>query len=110
MDGMQILGEAVTQAEFLAEHVILQDLTGGSKTMRDMVAIQAQLRQMNPELSHEELVSRTRAAIMQLQNMHRCTKILFLRFMTFTNHIQDSNPSHCEPEHTKCGTAPDHGL
>jgi len=35
------------------------------------MAIQAQLRQMNPELSHEELVSRTRAAIMQLQNMHR---------------------------------------
>ena len=44
MDGMQVLGEAVTQAEFLAEHVILQDLTGGSKTMRDMVEIQAQLR------------------------------------------------------------------
>jgi len=35
------------------------------------MAIQAQLRQMNPELSHEEVVSRTRAAIMQLQNMHR---------------------------------------
>merc|ERR1719402_1004442 len=35
------------------------------------MAIQAQLRQMNPELTHEELVSRTRAAIMQLQNMHR---------------------------------------
>jgi len=35
------------------------------------MAIQAQLRQMNPELSHEELVGRTRAAIMQLQNMHR---------------------------------------
>merc|ERR1719468_590616 len=35
------------------------------------MAIQAQLRQMNPELSHEELVARTRAAIMQLQNMHR---------------------------------------
>merc|ERR1712088_1002592 len=35
------------------------------------MAIQAQLRQMNPELSHEGLVSRTRAAIMQLQNMHR---------------------------------------
>ena len=29
---------------------------------------------MNPELSHEELVSRTRAAIMQLQNMHRLEK------------------------------------
>merc|ERR1712106_790069 len=35
------------------------------------MAIQAQLRQMNPELTHEELVARTRAAIMQLQNMHR---------------------------------------
>eukprot|EP00092_Neocalanus_flemingeri_P001700 GFUD01001814.1.p1 GENE.GFUD01001814.1~~GFUD01001814.1.p1 ORF type:complete len:1623 (+),score=612.15 GFUD01001814.1:145-4869(+) len=35
------------------------------------MAIQAQLRQMNPELSHDELVARTRAAIMQLQNMHR---------------------------------------
>merc|ERR1712130_397349 len=33
--------------------------------------IQAQLRQMNPELSHEELVARTRAAIMQLQNMYK---------------------------------------
>jgi len=35
------------------------------------MAIQAQLRQMNPELTHEDLLSRTRAAIMQLQNMHR---------------------------------------
>merc|ERR1719323_1054490 len=35
------------------------------------MTIQAQLSQMNPELSHEELVARTRAAIMQLQNMHR---------------------------------------
>eukprot|EP00092_Neocalanus_flemingeri_P004269 GFUD01004589.1.p1 GENE.GFUD01004589.1~~GFUD01004589.1.p1 ORF type:complete len:1194 (+),score=434.68 GFUD01004589.1:173-3754(+) len=35
------------------------------------IALQAQLRQMNPELSHDELVARTRAAIMQLQNMHR---------------------------------------
>jgi len=35
------------------------------------MTIQAQLRQMNPELSHEELVSRTRAAIMQLQNMYK---------------------------------------
>jgi len=35
------------------------------------MAIQAQLRQMNPDLSHEELITRTRAAIMQLQNMHR---------------------------------------
>lgn len=33
--------------------------------------VQAQLRQMNPELTHEDLVARTRAAIMQLQNMHR---------------------------------------
>ena len=38
-----MLGEAVTQAEFLAEHVILQDLTG-NKTMRDIADIQAQLR------------------------------------------------------------------
>jgi len=43
MGGMQVLGEAVTQAEFLAEHVILQDLTG-NKTMRDIADIQAQLR------------------------------------------------------------------
>jgi len=35
------------------------------------MAIQAQLRQMNPELTQEDLLSRTRAAIMQLQNMHR---------------------------------------
>jgi hypothetical protein len=35
------------------------------------MAIQAQLRQMNPELTHEDLLSRTRSAIMQLQNMHR---------------------------------------
>jgi len=35
------------------------------------MAIQMQLKQLNPELSHEELVQRTRAAIMQLQNMHR---------------------------------------
>ena len=47
------------------------------------MAIQAQLRQMNPELSHEELVSRTRAAIMQLQNMHRCTKISSLKICDF---------------------------
>ena len=26
---------------------------------------------MNPELPHEELVQRTRAAILQLQNLHR---------------------------------------
>merc|ERR1719509_288055 len=35
------------------------------------MAIQEQLRQQNPELSHEELVQRTRNAIMQLQNLHR---------------------------------------
>jgi len=35
------------------------------------MAIQLQLRQMNPELPHEELVQRTRAAILQLQNLHR---------------------------------------
>jgi len=33
--------------------------------------IQHQLKSMNPELTHEELVMRTRAAIMQLQNLHR---------------------------------------
>ena len=35
------------------------------------MAIQHQLKSMNPELSHEELVMRTRSAIMQLQNLHR---------------------------------------
>merc|ERR1719397_1519513 len=35
------------------------------------MAIQLQLRQMNPELPHEELAQRTRAAILQLQNLHR---------------------------------------
>ena len=39
-----MLGEAVTQAEFLTEQVILQDLAGGSKTIRDIAEIQAQLR------------------------------------------------------------------
>lgn len=43
MDGMQVLGEAVTQAEFLADHVILQDLAG-PKSIRDIVDMQAQLR------------------------------------------------------------------
>ena len=43
MDGMAVLGEAVTQAEFLTEQVILQDLAG-SKTIRDIAEIQAQLR------------------------------------------------------------------
>merc|ERR1719183_1263098 len=35
------------------------------------MAIQQQLRSMNPEISNEELIARTRAAILQLQNMHR---------------------------------------
>jgi len=35
------------------------------------MAIQTQLKHLNPELTHDELVQRTRAAIMQLQNMHR---------------------------------------
>ena len=46
---------------------------------------------MNPELSHEELVSRTRAAIMQLQNMHRLLLSLSLR--TFLKNIF-SEPRH----------------
>eukprot|EP00092_Neocalanus_flemingeri_P000058 GFUD01000060.1.p1 GENE.GFUD01000060.1~~GFUD01000060.1.p1 ORF type:complete len:332 (-),score=113.34 GFUD01000060.1:286-1137(-) len=35
------------------------------------IALQAQLRQMNPELSHNEILVRTRAAIMTLQTMQR---------------------------------------
>ena len=56
------------------------------------MAIQAQLRQMNPELSHEELVSRTRAAIMQLQNMHRCTKISSLKIHDFNKSYPGLKP------------------
>jgi len=41
--GIQVLGEAVTQPEFLPDQVIFQDVTG-SKTLRDMAEIQAQLR------------------------------------------------------------------
>ena len=37
------------------------------------MAIQMQLKGMYPEIGHEELVMRTRAAIMQLQNLHRTT-------------------------------------
>ena len=56
------------------------------------MAIQAQLRQMNPELSHEELVSRTRAAIMQLQNMHRCTKMSSLKICDFNKSYSGLKP------------------
>ena len=56
------------------------------------MAIQAQLRQMNPELSHEELVSRTRAAIMQLQNMHRCTKMSSLKIHDFYKSFSGLKP------------------
>lgn len=50
----------------------------------DIQAIQAQLRQMNPELPHEELVSRTRAAILQLQNLHRVQTPVILNENTMT--------------------------
>lgn len=43
MSGMQVLGEAVTQAEFLTDHVMLQDLAG-PKSIQDMADMQAQLR------------------------------------------------------------------
>ena len=39
---------------------------------------------MNPELSHEELVSRTRAAIMQLQNLHRVQTPVILNESTLS--------------------------
>merc|ERR1719445_1554993 len=48
------------------------------------MAIQAQLRQMNPELSHDELVARTRAAILQLQNLHRVQTPVILNENTMT--------------------------
>jgi len=48
------------------------------------MAIQAQLRQMNPELAHEELVSRTRAAILQLQNLHRVQTPVILNESTLS--------------------------
>ena len=75
------------------------------------MAIQAQLRQMNPELSHEELVSRTRAAIMQLQNMHRYVASFSLKQKScMTTVVQDADPRDCEPEHTQRGTTADHRL
>ena len=64
---------------------------------------------MNPELSHEELVSRTRAAIMQLQNMHRLLLSLSLR--TFLKNIfQNPDACDCQPEHTERGTKANHRL
>ena len=51
------------------------------------MTIQAQLRQMNPDLSHEELVQRTRAAILQLQNMYRSPQ----QFMNMQSNVT-SNP------------------
>jgi len=48
------------------------------------MAIQQQLKQMNPELSHDELVSRTRAAILQLQNLHRVQTPVILNENTMT--------------------------
>ena len=39
---------------------------------------------MNPELPHEELVSRTRAAILQLQNLHRVQTPVILNENTMT--------------------------
>jgi len=49
-------------------------MSGDGRVMASPInpmAIQMQLKAMNPELSHEELVLRTRSAILQLQNMHR---------------------------------------
>ena len=64
---------------------------------------------MNPELSHEELVSRTRAAIMQLQNMHRLLSSLSLT--TFLKNIfQNPDTGDCQPEHTERGTTANHRL
>ena len=48
------------------------------------MAIQQQLKQMNPELSHDELVARTRAAILQLQNLHRVQTPVILNENTLT--------------------------
>ena len=48
------------------------------------MAIQAQLKQMNPELTHDELVARTRAAILQLQNLHRVQTPVILNENTMT--------------------------
>ena len=48
------------------------------------MAIQQQLRQMNPELPYEELVQRTRAAILQLQNLHRVQTPVILNESTMS--------------------------
>ena len=48
------------------------------------MTIQAQLRQMNPELAHKELVSRTRAAILQHQNLHRVQTPVILNESTLS--------------------------
>ena len=84
---------------------------------------------MNPELSHEELVSRTRAAIMQLQNMHRLVLIIIiiiiiimqlqnmhrllssLSLRTFLKNIfQNPDTGDCQPEHTERGPTANHRL
>ena len=59
---------------------ICENFADGSFT----ALLQAQLRQMNPELPHEELVSRTRAAILQLQNLHRVQTPVILNENTMT--------------------------
>ena len=49
-------------------------MSGDGRVMASPInpmAIQMQLKAMNPELSHQELVNRTRGAILQLQNLHR---------------------------------------
>ena len=48
------------------------------------MAIQQQLRQMNPEISYEELVQRTRSAILQLQNLHRVQTPVILNESTMS--------------------------
>jgi len=50
MQGMQVLGEAVTQQEFLADHVIFQELSG-SKALAEM---QAHLRDLTE--SHQQVL------------------------------------------------------
>lgn len=49
-------------------------MSGDGRVMASPInpmAIQLQLKSQNPAISHEELVMRTRAAILQLQNLHR---------------------------------------
>ena len=49
-------------------------MSGDGRVMASPInpmAIQLQLKAQNPDISHEELVLRTRAAILQLQNLHR---------------------------------------